>query len=212
MLFFSDKLEKNGPKVEKKLRKELRQGAPLPYEAEIQGTTRPTSIGRFLGDLVGDAAFELLGHRGLRPVYTLRFAIPESPGEIRVSIVTDGKMVMLGGILYSMVLDKPVAGSVRLQEESEKLFFKCKFKGEGSVIAKLNANKELIKRVNGFVRDKYRLGEKEIESKRFFSLEPFEHKSLLTISTMPRSKWFGLASTFDASEFLEIARAVAATI
>jgi hypothetical protein len=52
----------------------------------------------------------------------------------------------------------------------------------------------------------------EIESKRFFSLEPFQQKSLLTVSTMPRSKWFGLASTFDANEFLEIARAVAATI
>jgi hypothetical protein len=212
MLFFSQKLEKNAPKIESKLRKELKQATPLAYEAEIQGEVRPTSIGRFLGDLVGDASLALLGSSGLRPVYTLRFAIPDAPGEIRVSVVTDGKMVMLGGILYSLVLGKPVRGPVRLQDENEKRFFRCKFDGEPTVVAKLNADKALIKRVNTFVRDRYQLGDKEIASRRFFSLAPFEDTSLLTISTMPRSKWFGLASTFDATEFQLIARAVEAVL
>ena len=212
MLFFSDKLEKNAPKVEAKLRKELKQTKPLAYEAEVQGAVRPTSIGRFLGDLAGDMSLELLGSSGLRPVYTLRFEIPSTKGEVRVSLVTDGKMVMLGGILYSTLLSRPVASSVRLQDQDEKAFFHCKFEGDPAAIATLNANKPLVRRVNRFVRDSYMLGQTSIVSKRFFRLEPFESKSLLTINTLPRSKWFGLASTFDALEFFEIARSIEALL
>jgi hypothetical protein len=208
MIFFSDKVEKNGPKLEAKLRKELRQTQPLQYQTEVHGTRNPSSIGRFLGDLVGDLSLELLGSAGLRPVYTLRFEVPNTSTEVRVNVVTDGKMVMLGAILYSAVLKKPVAGAVRLQEESEKAFFNCKFDGEPQTAAKLNASKPLIKRVNGFVRDSYMLGQTQITAKRFFRLESFEQGSLLNISTVPRSKWFGLASTFDAPEFFQIAQTI----
>ncbi len=212
MLFYSNKLEKNAPRIESKLRKELKQTAPLAYEAEVQGSVRPTSIGRFLADLAGDAALELLGTSGLRPVYTLRFAVPDNGGEVRVNVLTDGKQVMLGGLLYSKVLAKPVRGPVRLQDQNEKMFFRCKFDGEPTAVAKLNADKPLIKRVNKFVRDRYKLGETTIMSQRFFSLAPFESSSLLTISTMPRSKWWGMASSFDASEFQLIAAAVEAVL
>jgi len=214
MLFFSDKLEKNGPKVEAKLRKELQQPTQLSYAAEVQGRRSPTSIGQALGDLASDLSLELLGSAGLRPVYTLRFDVPNvAGGEIRVSVVTDGKMVMLGGILYSAVLGRPVPGAVRLQDEDEKVFsLRCKFDGDPATAARLNGDKPLVKRVNRFVRSSYMLGATEIRAKRLFRLEPFASGSLLSISTLPRSRWFGLASTFDAAEFFAIAKVIEALL
>ena len=172
MLFFSDKLEKNGPKLEAKLRKELKQPAQLRYAAEVQGTRSPTSVGQALGDLGSNLSLELLGSSGLRPVYTLRFEVPNvSGGEIRVSVVTDGKMVMLGAILYSVAFARPVPGVVRLQDEGEKVFsLRCKFDGDQATAARLNGDKALVKRVNRFVRSSYQLGATEIKAKRFFRL------------------------------------------
>jgi hypothetical protein len=121
-------------------------------------------------------------------------------------------MAMLGSILYSQVLARPVPGAVRLQAEGEELFLRCKLVGDPSVVAKLNGDKALVKRVSKFVRGHYQLGDKTISSRRFFSLAPFESGSLLSVSTMPRSKWWGMASSFDVGEFQHIARAVEALL
>ncbi len=92
--------------------------------------------------------------------------------------------------------------------EPEKTFSKSKFTGDGATAEKLNASAPLIKQVNGFVRTEYQAGNEKVQTERFLKLEPFEGGSLLSVNTLPKSKWLGLTSILDATAFLEVASAI----
>ena len=214
MLFFSDKLEKNAPRIEEKLRKELRLPTPLPFEVEVEGSFRPGSVGQLLGDLGQDLSLALVGVGGMRTLYTLRFdvAVPR-PVEIRVPVLTGGNRIVLGGLLYTTTLGCSVSGQMSLEPpEDAGLFGGCKFTGDPTLAAKFNANKPVLKLVNKFVRDSYMVGETEIEVSRFFKLSPAGQRSVLSIQTVPRSTWFGMGSSFDAAEFIQIASLIESTL
>lgn len=206
MLFYSDKPEKNGPKVETKLRKEFGASQPLFYETEIEGQYKPNSVGQALGDM-GAALFS----GRARPLYTFRFDVNQPRTcEVRVHVIKAGGAVALGSLLYTTTLRKPVAGPVNL--EDAKAFSKSRFIGEPGLSARLNANADLIKRINKFVRTSYQVGNEKVSTARFLQISPFDGGSLLAINTLPRSKWMGLSSTFDAAEFLGIAAAIEGSI
>jgi hypothetical protein len=201
MMFYSDKAEKVGPKVAGKVGKELGI-APPPFEAVTEGRFRAGSLGGMLGDL----GTSLIG--GTRPLVTVNLAVPApKPFELTVHVIKAGKVVALGSLLYSIRLAKSVPGSVTLQDA--KLFGKSKVTGGNGVADKLNANSDLVKQVNRFVRTHYKVGDETIRGTRFLKIDPIpEGGSVLAINTLPRAKWFGLTSTFDAPAFLAIAQQI----
>ena len=201
MIFFSDKAEKVGPKVAKKVGKELAI-APPPFEAVTEGRFRPGSLGQFMGD-VGSS---LIG--GTRPLVTVNLDIPQPrPFELTVRVIKAKKEIVLGSLLYSIKLAGNIPGSVTL--EDAKLFGKSKFTGGNGLAEKLNASGELVKSVNRFVRTHYKVGDETIRGTRFLKIDPLpEGGAVLAINTLPRAKWFGLATTFDAPAFLAIAQQI----
>jgi len=206
MLFYSIKPEKNGAKVEAKLRKEFGAPAPLAYDTEEEGKYRANSVGQALGDI----STSLFGGR-TRPLYTFRFDVPQPRKcEVRVHIIKVGNAVALGSLLYSTVLQKPVSEGVSL--EDAKTFSKSRFVGSPALAERLNADANLIKRINKFVRTSYQVGNERIRADRFLQISPFEGGSLLAINTLPRSKWMGLSSSFDALEFVALADAIEAAL
>ncbi|WP_394834343.1 hypothetical protein LVJ94_48375 [Pendulispora rubella] len=210
MLFMSDKPEKTAPKVEAKLRKDFASAAPLPYDVLLEGVYQPGSLGQLAGDIANSVLADFLVG-GTRPLHTIRFHVQTPrPVEVKVNVIK-AQAVCIGSILFSTFVRKPVAGHAQL--EDEKVFGKSKLVGEPAVAARLNDNKMLIGKLNKFARNKYLVGNTEILSKRFVDLRPIDGgHSLLSVGTMPRSKWFGLASTFDASEFVQIADLVEASL
>ncbi len=206
MLFWTDKAEKNGPKIEAKLRKELGVAAPLAFEVEIEGSYKPGSVGQALGDV----ATALFGGR-CRPLYTFRFQVQQPrAAEIRVSVIKEGNAVVLGALLYSTVLAKAVTAPVSL--EPEKVFSKSRFTGDATLAGKLNANQQLIARINKFVRTSYSVGNATVRAERFLKIDPFGGGALLAINTLPRSTWLGLGASFDARAFFDIAGLVEASL
>jgi hypothetical protein len=202
MLFYSIKPEKNGAKVEAKLRKEFGASSPLPFETEEEGKYRPNSVGQVLGDV----ATSVFGGR-TRPLYTFRFEVAQPRNcEVRVHIIKVGNAVALGSLLYSTVLQKSMDEPVTL--EDAKVFSKSRFIGSPAIADRLNGNASLISRLNKVVRTSYQVGNERIRADRFLRITPFEGKALLAINTLPRSKWFGLSSTFDAAEFIALSNSI----
>jgi hypothetical protein len=215
MLFFSDKLEKNAPKIEAKLRKELGAGQPLAWQSEAQGSFRPDTLGGLARELFEDAAAKLKGQEGgFRPLYTVRFDVPQPrPIEVRVAVVNAKNRVVLGPLFFATRLPRRLAGAVRLQDEDDAgLFGRRKFEGDAALAEKLNGDKALVKMANRLSRSKYALEKFEIEGPCHFRLSPDGDGTLLTVSTMARSTWFGMGSAFDAKDFLAIATALEAAL
>ena len=206
MLFWTDNPEKNGPKVEKKLRKELGATEPIPFEVEIEGQYKPGSIGQVLGDMKA----QLFGGR-CRPLYTFRFTIGSPrPAEVRVSVIKEGGAIVLGSLTYSAPIAKPVPAPLQL--EDAKVFSKSKFIGEPQTAEKLNGNKDLIKAINKFVRTEYSVGDAKVYANRYLQVVPFEQASLLTINTLPRATWMGLGASFDVQPFFGIVSSIENTL
>ncbi|HEY6330794.1 MAG TPA: hypothetical protein VI756_15790 [Blastocatellia bacterium] len=206
MLFYSIKPEKNGPKVEAKLRKEFGAPSPLPFDTEEEGKYRPNSVGQALGDI----GTQIFGGR-TRPLYTFRFDVAQPRTcEVRVHVIKVGNAVALGSLLYSTVLAKPLSEPVTL--EDAKVFSKSRFIGAPAIADRLNGDAGLIGRLNKFVRTSYQVGNERIRAERFLQITPFEGKALLAINTLPKTKWFGLTSSFDAAEFVGLANTIEAAL
>ena len=202
MMFATSNPQKMADKIIGKLSKELGLASPPQSEVETEGQFRPNSIGQALGDL----GASLFGGRA-RPLHTVRVDVSQPrPFELRAHVIKAGSATALGSLLYSIKLSKSVTSTVTL--EPEKTFSKSKFTGDGAVAEKLNASAPLIKQVNGFVRTEYQVGDEKVKTERFLKLEPFEGGSLLTINTLPKSKWLGLSSNLDAKAFLDVASAI----
>lgn len=201
MWFTSEKPEKIGPKIAAKIGKELGIAAP-PYEALVEGKYKPGSLGQALGDL----STALFGG-GTRPIASVRLDVPQPrPFELTAHVIKGGSQIVLGSLLFSIKLSKRVPAAVTV--EDAKVFSKSRFTGGNGLAEKLNGDADLIKKVNAFVRTKYQVNNDTIRTERFLKIEPTTDGSVLAINTLPRSKWLGLTSTFDAVAFLEIAQAV----
>lgn len=204
MIFFSDKAEKNGPRVEARLRKELGATSPLPFTTELQGEAfRPSSFGAALRDSLTEAA---AGRPTVRPMYTLRFDLTQPRAcEIRVVVENHGGTSLVGAVHYATRLAAHVAGSAAV--EGEKVFGKSTFTGDAAACARLNSDKALIKQIHRFLRGSYQAGKITIERPRLLKILPDAQGALLVATSLPRLRWFGLAASFDAAAFPVIAAA-----
>ena len=130
MWFTSEKPEKVGPKIATKVGKELAIPAP-PYEVQPEGKYMPGSVGQVFGDLT-----TTLFGGGTRPLVSVRLDVPQPrPFELTVHVIKCGNQIVLGSLLYSIKLNKPVPGLVTL--EDAKVFSKSKFTGGDGVSEKL---------------------------------------------------------------------------
>lgn len=203
MIFFSDKAEKNGPKVEAKLRKELGVPTELLYTTTFEGNYKPGSF----SEAIGDAATVLFGGE-CRPLYTFHFKITyPRKFEFSARVVKSGATVVLGALLFSTIIEKKI--TTPLVFERGAYFSSSKFTGDDSVVVgKLNTAPSFLKRSNKFVKDSYRVGNSKIKIESFFKITPFDGKGLLTLQTLPKKRWFGFSSRFDTATFLQIVSAI----
>lgn len=211
MLFFSDNPDKNGPKIEAKLRKELSIAQTIPFEVDVEGTFRPQSAGQFGIDVARDLSLALFGSSGTRPLYTFRYQIPgQRAFEVHVPVIKAENRLALGALVYIADIGKPVTETLAL--EDERMFGASRFKGTSEAATRLNGNKALLKQINRFLRTSYMVGQLEIRTQRYVTIEPHDARSTLRLATTPRSTWFGISSSFDARAFVAIADAVEATL
>lgn len=198
MLFWNDKPEKNGPKVEAKVRKEIGSTQPVPYETEVLGQYKAESFGQGLAE----AAKELFGGKS-RPLNTFRFnfATPHE-GALVVSILKIGLSISLGPIIFSAPLSLKVSSAVNL--EPGKLFSSAKFTGDPVWSEKLSGNKAFMKKIKEFVQSEYRVGNEIITVTSYCRLMPGPSGATFTVSTAPKTTWFGLGTSFRINQFFEI--------
>ncbi len=203
MIFFTDKAEKNGLKVEGKLRKELGIPTELPFTTTFEGNYKPGSF----SEAFGEAATALFGGQ-CRPLYTFHFQITyPRKFEFSARIVKSGATVVLGALLLSAVIEKKITAPLIFEKGA--YFSTGKFTGEDAVVLeKLNADKTLLKLVNKFVKDSYRVGNAKIKIESFFKITPVDGRGLLTVQTLPEKRWFGFVSHFDTATFFQIISAI----
>jgi hypothetical protein len=189
MLFFSDKPEKNGPKVAARLGKELGAG-PLPFTTITDGERfRPSSF----GEVLSEAVDEKLGKAAkVRPMYTFCLeATGARPLEIRVAIANHGGLTAIGSIVYATRLAKRPPGPVAADDE------------------RLAPVKRRLKK---FLRTEYELGKTTIAAPRRFELRPDGDGAVLVAGTLPKPGWFGLSTDLGAARFIELAEAIEAAL
>ena len=203
--FISQKTEKVAPKIEQLIRKEIGAGAPLAYTIE-DGTAQTASVGSAFRDaataLVGGAAKEL---------FQLDFQLPQPrPASLQVSVCRQGVGSYVGLLLYSSRLAQPVASEVVLEEAGG--WGKSKFVGDAAACAKLNAHKDLLKRVNRLARTEWEMSAITVKIKRICRIEPQDGGSLFVVGTLPRPVWFGFSASADAKEFFDVAAMIEAAL
>jgi hypothetical protein len=206
LAYTSQSVETIGPKVEEKIREEIGAPGPLPYQVEGGGADTAT-VGSFFRDI---GAALVGGHSDV--LFNLHFDLPQPrPTHLQVSMNRQGVGSHAGLLIYSAQLAKPVAGEVIL--EDPKMFGKSKFTGDATASAKLNANGDLIKRVNNLARVESQSGGLKLKIKRFCKIIPqSDGSSMLVLSTLPRPIKMGFSASVDAVEFGEIASMIEAAL
>ncbi len=194
-----------GEKVEEKVREEIGGDQPVPYNVE-QGEAGTATVGSFLSD-IGSA---LIGGSS-NTLFRLNFLLPRPrSAQLQVTINRQGVGSHAGLLMYSTEFAKAVSGEAAL--EDPKFFGKSKFKGDAAVADKLNANGDLIKKVNNLARVESQSGGLTLNIKRLCKVMPSGSGSVLVIATLPRPTKMGFSATVDAEEFFEIAKLVEAAL
>lgn len=185
-------------KLDEKLRDELGLTAPVPFTVE-QGAGTGVSA----GSLIAGAGRMLFGGTP-DLMYTLVFDIP-SPRrvQLRAHVNRQGVGSHVGWLLYATQLAKPVAGEVVLDEK------KAVFAGEPALAARLNGNKDLVKRIDKLARTKTNVGGLELTVPRLCTLQP---GSMFLVGTLGRGHAMGFKMSMDAKEYVEVAAMVEAAI
>jgi hypothetical protein len=198
--------------IEAALRSELGTSQILSYEIE-QVHTPPKS---FLAHLYGKGD----------ELFRVRLELPNRPKtSLWVSCMKNGMSTIVTGLLYSTELSKPINGAVTIPDPGSMR--PHLFSGDTELSAKLNGNKELVKRANAFVETELQASQTTIQIEGHFSIQPQGKNSLLLARTLGKQggadfalKWLlaivtlGVSNVFapagigfGAIEFLEIASA-----
>lgn len=206
LAYTSQSAETVGPKVEEKIREEIGAPAPLPYQVEDLGAGALTA-----GSFFRNLGTQLVGGKA-DVLFNLHFDLPQPrPVHLQASVNRQGVGSHVGLLIYSATLIKPVGGEVWL--EDPKTFGKSKFTGDPTASARLNANGDLIKRVNNLARVESQSGGVTLKIQRFCKIFPqADGGSMLVISTLPRSVKMGFSATVDAVDFAEIASMIEAAL
>ncbi len=205
LIFGNQDPQKIGASIEEKVRSSVGATAPVPFEIE-EGGLGKANVASMLSD-IGSA---LNGGRTSR-LFGYKFTLPASwPASLQVWVERQGVGAYTGPLLYSATLGKPLAGEVTI--EGHKSFGTPKFLGDPTAAAKLNAAKDLAKRVDKLLRSETEMGAITVKAPRTFKLAPEAGGSVLVLGTLPRITSMGMSAEVDAGEFLAIAAAIEAAL
>jgi hypothetical protein len=203
VIFFSDKPDKNGPRVAARLGKELGLAAAPAFQTRTDGDGPVRPAG--LGAAVREAVSELGRGPAVKPMYTFLFTLDAPrPVQVAAKVVNVGGATVVGELRYETRLAGRLAGPVALEEA--KALRRSRFQGDAGAAERLNAVPELVKRANRLARDELELraGDK-VEIRRELALAPDGDGVRLVAVTLPRKAWFGLSARFDVADFVAVA-------
>lgn len=205
LIFGNQDPQKIGASIEEKVRSSVAATAPVPFELE-EGGLGKANVATVLFD-IGNA---LNGGRTSQ-LFGYKFTLPAPwPASLHVWVERQGVGAYTGPLLYSATLAKPVAGEVTI--EDHKSFGTPKFLGDPAAAGKLNAVKDLAKRVDKLIRTQTEMGAITVKAPRTFKLAPEAGGSVLILGTLPRMTSMGVGAEVDAGEFLAIAAAIEAAL
>jgi len=196
-----------GSKVEELVRTELGSSAAVPFEiigADGEGKHFTA------GSLLADTATHLFGGKTTM-LCSVGFQLTQ-PRVIALQVQLDrvGVGAHLGTLLYSTRLAKRVLGDVTLEDPKT---FASKFVSpqDPGAADRLNAEKDLIKRVNKFARAEF--PGFNVKGQRIFQIKPEgDGGANLIAATFPRSYAMGFKVSLDVKEFVDLAGTVEAAL
>lgn len=192
-----------GPKVEEVVRADLGASSPVPFRVS-NGDGKTLSAGTMLAD---SAKYLFGGKEAV--LMSVAFDLKEPrPATVEVCLNRQGIGSHIGSVLYRATLSKPISGEVTL--EDPKMFGTSHFVGDAAAAAKLNANKDLLKRVGKFARTE--CPNLKLKAPRFFQVKPQDGAAAITATSLPRSYAMGLKVSLDVQEFMEIAGLIEASL
>ena len=192
-----------GPKIEEVVRADLGAGAPVPFQV-LNGDGKTLSAGSMLADT---AKYIFGGKEAL--LMTVAFEIEQPrPISLQVCLNRQGLGAHIGSVLYKAKISKPITGEVTL--EDPKMLGTSKFIGDATAAAKLNANKDLLKRAGKFARTE--CPNLKVKAPRFFQVKPGDGGALTTATSLARSYAMGLKVSLDVKEFIDIVGMIEAAL
>jgi hypothetical protein len=205
LIFGNQDPQKIGGAIEEKVRGSVGATAPVPFEIE-EGGLGKANVASVLSD-IGSA---LSGGRTSQ-LFGYKFTLPAPwPTSLHVWVERQGVGAYTGPLLYSATFGKPVASEITIA--GHKSFGTPKFLGDPTVAGKLNAAKDLAKRVDKLLRSETEMGAITVKAPRTFKLAPEAGGSVLVLGTLPRMTSMGMSAEVDAGEFLAIAAAIEAAL
>jgi hypothetical protein len=197
--------EKVGPQVEEIVRKDIGASGPVVYRME-QGDTGATNLATVLGDIGS-----VFGSGGTVSLFTLEFDLPGPlPARLRAGFERQGLGCYCGSLLFLVPLAKSVPAEVSI--EDHKGFGTPKFIGQPDLAARLNAVKDLAKRVDKVLRSEWDMGSIKVKAPRIFKLAPENGAAVLVMRTLPRLTSMGFGASTDAGEILNLAGVIDAAL
>jgi hypothetical protein len=184
--------------VESILRKELNYSSEIPYEVTEIGD-KTTSLHSIFSEM---AAALTTGLPNI--IFTITFKIV-APFEstIAIAIASQGIGARGDAIQYIAKISKSISGSAEL--EAPKRFGTPKFEGDLSTISNLNANGNLLKRVNLLSRNTAEVAGMSLSINRLFRISSKDNAAEITAITLPKMLSMGFSASLDAKEFFDIA-------
>lgn len=196
--------DKIAASVEEIVRKDVGSSGPIVYRI-TGGDAAPASLASVLTD-IGN----VLGSGATTPLLTVEMDLPgRHPASLTARMLRQGVGCYCGTLLFTVTLGRPIDGEVTI--EDHKSFGSPKFLG-GDAAGRLNAAKDLARRVDKVLRTEVEMGSIKVKAPRLFRIVPGENGALLILGTLPRLTSMGMGATTDAREILEIAGAIEAAL
>lgn len=204
LVYGNQQPDKVAASVEEIVRKDVGSAAPIVYRI-TGGDAPPASLGSVLAD-VG----HVLGSGTTTPLLGIEMDLPGSrAATLSAQMLRQGVGCYCGRLLFSLEIGRPVDAEVTI--EDHKSFGSPKFLG-GAAAGRLNAARDLAKRVDKILRTEAEMGSIKVKSPRLFRLVPSDRGALLVLGTLPRLTSMGMGATTDAREILEIAASIEAAL
>ncbi len=184
------------------LRTELGASQPIPYEVEAGP---PRNLGTALGEI---GRVVTGGQSNAIRLFTLYFTIAHPrPGELRVMVGKQGIGAYAGGLLYTCPLNAQVVSATTFTEGKPPTLT-----GDPTAGARLNANPDITRRLDKFLRKRMAISAGSISIQRFCQIAPLDQGVVLAAYTLAKHTSFGFSSSLDAKEFFDLATIIEAAL
>jgi hypothetical protein len=204
LVYGNQQPDKIATSVEEIVRKDVGAPGPIAYRVTA-GDAAPASVTSVLADIG-----HVLGSGATTPLLTVELDLPgPRPATLTARMLRQGVGCYCGTLLFSVTLGRPTADQVTI--EDHKSFGSPKFLG-GEAAGRLNAAKDLARRVDKVLRTEAEMGSIKVRAPRLFRVVPGESGAVLILGTLPRLTSMGMGATTDAREVLEIAGAIEAAL